>query len=174
MIPMNYNMSSTNSSRQEASNAHACTIMVWNVQGAGSSEFLKVLKEHIRMQRPNVVALVETHILGPTAQAICEQIGFNGCYRVEAQGFQDGIWVLRQSDDLDISITHAHAQYRGILETKELVQKGLRFSIGDGLRTKFWIDKWVDGTTLLTHAIRAVPDDHRPFPIRSYWLPGAG
>ena len=58
--------------------------------------------------------------------------------------------------------------WRGILETKELVQKGLRFSIGDGRKTKFWIDKWVDGATLLTHAIRAVPDEHRPLPIRNY------
>ncbi|KAJ8431281.1 hypothetical protein Cgig2_007614 [Carnegiea gigantea] len=51
-------------------NAHACTVLVWNVQGAGNPTFLTMLKGHIRMQRPSIVALVETHISGPRAQAV--------------------------------------------------------------------------------------------------------
>ena len=72
-------------------NAPACTILAWNIQEAGSPGFLNMPKEHIRMQPPNILALVETHISGPKAQAVCDKIGFEGCFRVEAQGFQGRI-----------------------------------------------------------------------------------
>ncbi|KAJ8421811.1 hypothetical protein Cgig2_009394 [Carnegiea gigantea] len=65
----------------------------------GSSEFMNVLKEHIRVQQPTILALVETHITGSRAQSVCDRIGLGGCFRVEAQGFHDGIWILWRPDE---------------------------------------------------------------------------
>ena len=84
---MNNNNNRRSYHRQAGVNVHPINILVWNVQGARSAQFLKAFKEHIRMQRPRVVALVETHIFCDRAQTVCDKIGFGGCFRVEAQGF---------------------------------------------------------------------------------------
>ena len=49
-------------------------IMVWNVRGAENREFLNALKEHIRMQEPHVVSLLETYITGTRADDVCDKI----------------------------------------------------------------------------------------------------
>ncbi|KAJ8423366.1 hypothetical protein Cgig2_026784 [Carnegiea gigantea] len=49
--------------------------------GAGSREFLNALKEHVRMQRPQIVVLLETHISEVRAEDVCRRIGFGGQYR---------------------------------------------------------------------------------------------
>ncbi|GJV34630.1 RNA-directed DNA polymerase, eukaryota, reverse transcriptase zinc-binding domain protein [Tanacetum coccineum] len=45
-------------------------ILVWNVQGAGSSNFLGTLKEIFCMNHPEVIALVETHLDGDRAERL--------------------------------------------------------------------------------------------------------
>lgn len=67
-------------------------ILVWNVQGAGNK--VLVIRELVRINKPNVVVLVETHLSGSQAQLICDKIGFQGQKRVEAHGFSGGIWML--------------------------------------------------------------------------------
>jgi len=86
-------------------------ILVWNVQGAGSKQFQNVLQEHIRRHRPSIMALVETRISGSKAQAICNSTGFRRNFRVEAQGFQGGIWVLWHEEDIEIVIVQSHDQF---------------------------------------------------------------
>jgi len=68
--------------------------MIWNVQGAGSTSFLNTLKELIRKFDPKIVVIVETKISGRQAQEVCNKIGFEGQYRVKAQGFKGGIWTF--------------------------------------------------------------------------------
>lgn len=69
-------------------------IMIWNVQGAGSQNFLTMIRELVRVNKPTIMALVETHISGETATKICEKIGFSGQFRIDAQGFSGGIWLF--------------------------------------------------------------------------------
>lgn len=78
-------------------------IMIWNVQGAGSQAFLTMIKELIRINKPNVLALVETHISGDTARRVCEKIGFPGHVRVDAQGFSGGIWLFWKDDIVSVN-----------------------------------------------------------------------
>ena len=91
--------------------SHLCNVLVWNVQGAGSREFLHVLREHIHSHKPSIVAMVETRVSGPRAQNICDLVGFRNNFRVEARGFQGGIWVLWNSDELDIEVLTAKEQF---------------------------------------------------------------
>ena len=86
-------------------------ILVWNTQGAGSRRFLTILRDHIQKNSPSILALVETRISGPRARLICNSIGFRRNVRVEAHGFQGGIWVLWNEEDLDLDVIQTHAQY---------------------------------------------------------------
>jgi len=82
-------------------------ILVWNTQGAGSREFLHTLKEHVRMQHPQIIVLLETHISGARADEVCQKIGVQGHFRVEGQGHQGGIWILWMEEALQA----AHEQF---------------------------------------------------------------
>ncbi|KAJ8422458.1 hypothetical protein Cgig2_022201 [Carnegiea gigantea] len=108
---MNQNTQLTSQVKQEETISHAIKIMVWYVQGVGSSKILNVLKEHIRLQSLIIMALVETHISGARGKDVCAKLRLDGCFRVEAQGFQGGIWVLWKPNHLDINIFHSHEQY---------------------------------------------------------------
>ena len=42
----------------------------------------------------SILALMETRISGERADKVIRRIGFDGCYKVEANGFTGAIWVL--------------------------------------------------------------------------------
>ncbi|KAJ8441388.1 hypothetical protein Cgig2_009096 [Carnegiea gigantea] len=65
---------------------------IQNVQG-GSRDFLLTLKELLRNYKPTI-ALLETRISGERADEVCNNIGFDGKFRIEAQGFSRGIWMF--------------------------------------------------------------------------------
>lgn len=50
--------------------------MVWNVQGAGSQSFVVALKELIRIHKPVVFVLVETHMAGHQEEKIATILGY--------------------------------------------------------------------------------------------------
>jgi len=62
---------------------------------------------------PAVITILETHISGRRADEVCNDIGFQGRYRVEAQGFQGGIWVLWvwDTNELNLNILKGHPQF---------------------------------------------------------------
>ncbi|XP_074288047.1 uncharacterized protein LOC141613204 [Silene latifolia] len=78
------------------------SLMTWNVHGAGSAAFLSMLKELIRVNNPHVLALVETHISGATAQRVYDRINFGGKTRVEAEGFSGGIWIFWRPEEVSV------------------------------------------------------------------------
>jgi len=45
------------------------------------------------------------------AQAACHSTGFRRSFRIEAQGFQGGIWVLWHEEEIDIDIIQSHEQF---------------------------------------------------------------
>jgi len=90
---------------------HPIKIIVWNVRGAGSRECLNSLKEYIRIHKPAIIAILEMHISGKRAEEVCNNIGFQGRYRVEARGFRGGIWVLWDTSELNLNILKAHPQF---------------------------------------------------------------
>ncbi|KAL8153722.1 hypothetical protein V2J09_011482 [Rumex salicifolius] len=85
-------------------------IITWNVQGAGSREFLITLKNLIQMNDPTILALVETQINGTKADKVCRSIGFDGVLRAEATGFRGGIWVLWRKAVVQVCEMSAHHQ----------------------------------------------------------------
>ncbi|KAJ8426908.1 hypothetical protein Cgig2_033463 [Carnegiea gigantea] len=61
--------------------------------GVGGKHFLNVLKEHIRLHRPPILALLETHISGRKADRVCNNIGYQKWFQMEA-------WVPRWNIDI--------------------------------------------------------------------------
>ncbi|KAJ8436976.1 hypothetical protein Cgig2_012263 [Carnegiea gigantea] len=63
------------------------------------------------MQRPDILALLETHLSGRRAYEVCTQTGFHQWYRVEARGFSGGIWVLWNPHEIGLRVLLAHDQF---------------------------------------------------------------
>ncbi|GKD65668.1 hypothetical protein Tco_1307776 [Tanacetum coccineum] len=87
------------------------SLLVWNVQGAGSSKFLVTPIEIIQMNHPNVVTLVETHLDGNRAEHLCRQIQYDGHARVDAEGNSGGIWLYWKMSEVNVDIIAYHRQH---------------------------------------------------------------
>ncbi|KAJ8442543.1 LOW QUALITY PROTEIN: hypothetical protein Cgig2_026485 [Carnegiea gigantea] len=72
------------------------SILVWNVRGVGSDNFLTTLKELIRRQSANIVY---------------QKIDFEGIFRVEAQRFSGGIWVLWHKEYTELKVLKSNPQF---------------------------------------------------------------
>ena len=97
-------------------------LFTWNVCGAGSRAFLNSMFEYLRLYKPAILALFETHISGDRADEVCRKLGFSGRFRVEAHGFAGGIWVLWDAAEVQLNLIRSHSQY----VTMEVSQRGLQ------------------------------------------------
>ncbi|KAL4385597.1 hypothetical protein GQ457_15G013130 [Hibiscus cannabinus] len=64
-------------------------IIVWNVQGCGSMNFIHTTREYVRDHRPDVFVFVfvETRISGTSASKVITSLDFDNSFRIEAAGF---------------------------------------------------------------------------------------
>lgn len=92
----------------------------WNCRGAGNRRFRKSLSYMINRHKVDILVLMETKVSGNTADEVCKRIKFTDHYRVEAVGFEGGIWlfwnnlnhtvVIRQAE---INFIHATIAFDG-------------------------------------------------------------
>ena len=62
-------------------------ILVWNCSGAASQSFNRLVKELIRIHKPDIMSLVVPRISGVQADStVCIKMGLNHWIRVEAEG----------------------------------------------------------------------------------------
>ncbi|KAL2945366.1 Cyanidin 3-O-glucoside 5-O-glucosyltransferase [Bienertia sinuspersici] len=162
-----------------AVNSCHISFLVWNVQGAGSNAFLSALKELIRVNKPSVVALVETHMGGERAQYIATKIGFDGHLRVDATGFSGGIWLYWKMDAVTVSLVEQSNQYLTIDISRQgedpcVIKQGAQTAVGNGRTTLFWDHKWAMNQPLIDMAIKEVPDELLGATINEMWCPTLG
>lgn len=89
----------------------AISCMVWNVQGAGNRNFIVTLKELVRINKPNVLVLVETHMGGAQAQKIASTLSYSGHTRVDTMGFSGGLWVYWKQEVVTVEPIIKHNQH---------------------------------------------------------------
>lgn len=65
----------------------------------------------MRVHKPSVLALVETHMGGAHALKIAQALGYSGHTRMDAQGFSGGIWVYWRMKFVTIHPIQQHNQY---------------------------------------------------------------
>ncbi|XP_074292463.1 uncharacterized protein LOC141619337 [Silene latifolia] len=85
--------------------------MVWNIQGTGSKNKIKALKEVISIYKPTIIALVEMHMDDTNADKIRRVIGYDGHSRVDANGFSEGICIYWKPEIVTVNIVTEHQQF---------------------------------------------------------------
>ncbi|XP_028775146.1 uncharacterized protein LOC114732008 [Neltuma alba] len=76
--------------------------LIWNSKGATSKGFVAALKSLKSSYRLDVVAILEPRVSGVVADRIIRSWGFRNSRRVEAEGFSGGIWLLWDSDEVQV------------------------------------------------------------------------
>lgn len=69
-----------------------------------------MLKEYMKEFGLDFVALFETRISGCKVESVIAKLGFTRSYRVEAEEFAGGIWVL-WNDDSNVDVLSIHPQF---------------------------------------------------------------
>ena len=73
--------------------------------------FLNELKEHLRLHRPHIVTLLETHINRDRVDEVCQRSGYDKWYQIETQVSKGGIWLLKNSQETKVKIVQSHVQF---------------------------------------------------------------
>ncbi|KAK8637175.1 hypothetical protein V6N13_064601 [Hibiscus sabdariffa] len=68
-------------------------IFVWNAQGCGSTNFLRVTRQYVWDHRPDICVFVETRVSKSRADVVIVALNFPNSHRIEAIRFADRIWL---------------------------------------------------------------------------------
>ncbi|KAJ4832557.1 hypothetical protein Tsubulata_000126 [Turnera subulata] len=93
-------------------------IITWNVQGAGKDEFSRTFKEVCRVNKSEVVVIVEPRLSGIRASRIIRRLNFSHSHRIEARGFSGGIWLLWDGNLISVDVLFNHTQLMHVRLTK--------------------------------------------------------
>lgn len=74
-------------------NVYPLSCLVWNVQGTCHKEFRLAIKEILRLNKPNILAFVETHPGGDMAAQLGDFIGYDQHVCEDVLGYSTGIWL---------------------------------------------------------------------------------
>lgn len=86
-------------------------VFCWNCRGAGSGNFIREMREYIRLYNPAIIVLMEPRISGVTADAVCKKLGRSRCIRSDADGFSGGVWYLWSDQEVTIDLRYAHTNF---------------------------------------------------------------
>ncbi|KAK9735525.1 hypothetical protein RND81_04G210400 [Saponaria officinalis] len=125
-------------------NQQSIKLMVWNVQGAGSTTFLTMLSDLLQSHKPRILVLVETHISGDTDSRVFKAIKFNGHVRVEAEGLSGGIWMFWHPELITVKLFALHPQHLTVEVSRSgtipWIFSAIYASPNIRLREKLWDD----------------------------------
>lgn len=85
--------------------------LFWNFPGANKPNFRRSIRYMLKKFNTDVLALFETHAGGDRAMKICQNLGFDKSYRVDAIGQSGGIWLLWRDQVGAITVLEASDQF---------------------------------------------------------------
>lgn len=85
-------------------------IVSWNCQGAGDDDFRTNYRELVCIHSPDVVFLLETRVSPARAQEIAPHLGFSDFCIAPTDGMAGGIWMLWNSDFVEVDIKYVEDQ----------------------------------------------------------------
>lgn len=68
--------------------------LFWNCRGENKPNFRRSIRYMIKKQSVDILVLFETHASGDRANQICQKLGFENYFRVDATGQSGGLWLL--------------------------------------------------------------------------------
>lgn len=77
-------------------------IICWNCRGAASKHFHRICKDLCREYKADILIILEPRCSGDKATKLVERMGFNSSWRMEAEGYSGGIWILWNSGNFKV------------------------------------------------------------------------
>lgn len=78
-------------------------IILWNFRGALNPRFHLALATLINTHTPSLVIVTETRVGGERAKDITDRLPFDGAIHSDTVGFSGGIWLLWNSDTVEVT-----------------------------------------------------------------------
>lgn len=78
-------------------------IILWNCRGALNPHFQRTVADLVNRHSPAVLIITETRIGGDHAKEITSRLPFDGVIIADTIGFAGGIWLLWNSDRVDVA-----------------------------------------------------------------------
>ncbi|GLU14824.1 hypothetical protein SLE2022_313710 [Rubroshorea leprosula] len=86
-------------------------IISWNSRGVNNAPFRREVKEMIRTYKPDIVCFLETKsAFDSSALSFMSRQGFNGQFKVPAEGFASGLWLFWKSPSSNLSVIYFTSQ----------------------------------------------------------------
>ena len=76
--------------------------IIWNCRGASKPSFQKHVREMVQKYNSDILVVMETCVGVNRAREIIERLPFDRAIRSDAIGFVGGIWVLWNSERVDV------------------------------------------------------------------------
>ena len=78
-------------------------IIVWNYRGALGPNFSNSIVELVNDHSPVMLIVTETRVGGDRAKEIIDRLPFSGAIHADTIGYAGGIWLLWNSDTVEVS-----------------------------------------------------------------------
>ncbi|XP_061354894.1 uncharacterized protein LOC133299452 [Gastrolobium bilobum] len=100
------------------------SILFWNVRGAAGKDFGRVLKNLVMSHHICMIVLLEPRANNSSGSKIMKKCGFNSCYVEEAQRFSGGIWIMWDSNKINVEPV---SQFDQMIHSKVTLKNGNSF-----------------------------------------------
>ena len=77
-------------------------IIVWNCRGVLKPNFQSHVRDLVRTHNPSILVVMETRVGGDRAKEIINRLPFDGFIYTDTLGFAGGIWLLWNSDRVEV------------------------------------------------------------------------
>ncbi|WZZ14821.1 hypothetical protein YC2023_107910 [Brassica napus] len=85
--------------------------ILWNCRGANKFQFRRSIRYLVKKFSTNILAVFETHAGGAAAGRICQGLGFENSFRVDACGKSGGLWLLWRSEIGELEVVKSSDQF---------------------------------------------------------------
>lgn len=87
----------------------------------------------------------------------------------------EGQYGLKERGFKDFKVKQRYSQvWKGLVWGAQLLHEGLRWRVRDGLKTKFWVDKWLGDESLKQNCRQTMPEEDLQNRVHAYWEQGRG
>lgn len=123
--------------------------LLWNCRGANKPNFRRSIRYMLKKFNTDILALFETHAGGDRAMRICQGLGFENTFRVDAVGQMGGLWLLWRTGIGTVEIKEAadqfiHATVNNGVDSLHLIvvfgtnSDKTKWTVGEASRSDTW------------------------------------
>ena len=85
-------------------------IIIWNCRRALNPNFHRSITELVHCHSPSLLIVTKTRVGGDRAKEITDSLPFDGAIHADTIGYAGGIWLLWNTDAVDVSVLAATEQ----------------------------------------------------------------